>query len=53
MVAPIETPQFALMELQVKLEASIATGARGEVVVILIELEFKLVLQPLLARNLK
>jgi hypothetical protein len=40
------------MEVQVKLEAAVAVGAIGEVVLTEMVLEFKLVLQPLSARTL-
>ena len=51
-VAPETAPQFAFMEVQVKLEAATAVGATGAVVPMVIVLEFKLVLQPLPARIL-
>ena len=49
-VAPATAPQLAFSEVQVKLEAAKAVGAIGAVVPVVIVLEFKLVLQPLLAR---
>ncbi len=51
MVPPGTAPQFAFMEVQVKLEAGVAVGEIGAVVPIVIVLEFKLMLQPLSART--
>ena len=47
--APETAPQLAFIEVQVKLSAAVAVGETGAVVPIVIVLEFKLVLQPLLA----
>ena len=50
-VAPATAPQFALNWVQVKLDAGVAVGAIGEVVLILITPELPLVEQPLVERT--
>jgi hypothetical protein len=50
-VALGDESQFAFKEVHVKLDASVAFGAVGPVVITTIMFEFKLVLQPLLART--
>ena len=51
MVPPGTAPQFAFMEVQVKLDAGVAVGEIGAVVPMLMVFEFKLILQPLSART--
>ena len=50
-VAPETAPQFTFIEVQVKLEAAVAVGAIGAVVLAEMVLEYKLMSQPLPART--
>ncbi len=51
MIAPETAPQFAFIEVQVKLEADVAVGEIGGAVATVIVFEFKLTKHPLSARK--